>query len=374
MVRRLGQSWTFRSNFTEPLEGTQQGVAFCGCIFDTMNRLGILSCCLSAALALGGCRPNPQKPIPNGQNTDDFIQIPEGWANPEFPEDNGFTDVRWALGKDLFFDVRLSVDGSVSCATCHLPAKAFSAPESVTPGALGMLGTRNASTLTNVAYQPHFMSEGGVPTLEMQVLVPLQEPSEMGHNIVTACDELALDYAVQAQAAYGRDFDPFVMTRALATFQRSLISGDSPWDRWQRGASISESVQQGAQLFGADGLGCDRCHTPPFFTNYGFANNGLDAVSTDPGRWVLTGDPSDSGSFKVPTLRNIGFTAPYMHDGRFQNLDEVLEHYAAGGAGHAHQDSALAPFTLSLEEKNDLMAFLQALNDTGFVNDALWYP
>ena len=330
---------------------------------------------MAALLCTVGCNPTVIEPTRPDQYTDGLIQIPEGWDAPEFPEDNAFTDVRWALGKDLFFDARLSVDGSVSCATCHLPSKAFSAPEPVTPGALGALGTRNAATLTNAAYQPHFMSEGGVPTLEMQVLVPLQEPSEMGHNIVTACEELAPDYAVQSQAAYGRDLDPFVLTRALATFQRSLLSGSSPWDRWQQGElAIAEAVQHGAELFGSEGLACDRCHTPPLFTDHGFANNGLDAVSTDPGRWVLTGDPADSGAFKVPTLRNIGFTAPYMHDGRFQDLDEVLEHYASGGAGHAHQDSGLVPFVLTSEEKSDLMAFLHALNDTAFVNDARWYP
>lgn len=340
-----------------------------------MNRLGTFSWCLAALLVAAGCNPTVYEPTPPDHYTDGFIQVPEGWDPPEFPEDNAFTDVRWALGKDLFFDARLSVDGSVSCATCHLPSKAFTAPEMVTPGALGMLGTRNAATLTNAAYQPHFMSEGGVPTLEMQVFVPLQEPSEMAHNIVTACEELAPDYAAQSQAAYGRDLDPFVLTRALATFQRSLLSGSSTWDRWQRGElAVSQAVQQGAALFGADGLACDRCHTPPMFTHHGFANNGLDAVSSDAGRWVLTGNPADSGAFKVPTLRNIGFTAPYMHDGRYSTLAEVLDHYSTGGAGHAHQDSLLMPFTLNAEDREALLAFLNALNDSAFVNDARWYP
>lgn len=325
-------------------------------------------------LTWAGCGKPPPVPDPIPPTYVDFLQVPEGWSSPEFPEDNGFTDVRWALGRALFFDPRLSIDGAVSCATCHIPERAFTAPDDVTPGALGALGERNSATLTNAAYQPHFMSEGGVPTLEMQVLVPLQEPSEMAHNIVTVCEELATDYAIQAEAAYGRELDPFVMTRALATFQRSLLSGDAPWDRWQRGASASAEVEAGAALFGEEGLGCDRCHAPPLFTTHGFANNGLDAVSEDPGRWRLTGEPSDSGAFKIPTLRNIGFTAPYMHDGRFSTLDEVVDHYASGGAGHAHQDSQLAPFTLTAEERNQLLAFLDALNDTAFVLDARWQP
>jgi len=331
-------------------------------------------CAALAACAMWGCGKNPPVPDPIPPVHVDFLQVPEGWEAPEFPEDNGFNDVRWAMGRDLFFDPRLSLDGAVSCSTCHLPERAFTAPEAVTPGAFGAFGERNAATLTNAAYQPHFMAEGGVPTLEMQVLVPLQEPSEMAHNIVTVCEELAQDYAVQAEAAYGRELDPFVLTRALATFQRSLLSGNSPWDLWQRGGTVEEAVEQGGILFGAEGLGCDRCHTPPLFTTHGFANNGVDSVSVDPGRWRLTGESSDSGAFKIPTLRNIGFTGPYMHDGRFATLDEVVDHYASGGAGHAHQDSLLVPFALSEEERSQLMAFLGALDDTAFVLDVRWRP
>lgn len=353
----------------------QQPARNSGCIFDMMGSRWLHIASMMTVVLTAGCRPELPVKAPPPFATADFLQLPEGWDGPEFPEDNAFTDVRWELGRDLFFDPRLSIDGAVSCATCHLPSRAFSAPEAVTPGAFGALGERNAATLTNAAYQPHFMSEGGVPTLEMQVLVPLQEPSEMAHNIVTVCEELAADYAVQADAAYGRELDPFVMTRALATFQRTLISGNAPWDRWPRNeAQPSQAEQRGADLFGAEGLGCDRCHQPPLFTTHGFANNGLDAVSVDPGRWRLTGDPADSGAFKIPTLRNVGFTSPYMHDGRFATLAEVLDHYASGGAGHAHQDSLLAPFNLSAQDRVDLLAFLAALNDTSFVDDARWTP
>ncbi|MGB0170969.1 MAG: cytochrome-c peroxidase [Flavobacteriales bacterium] len=338
----------------------------------------VVACAVLCASLLSGCLKTPPDPLPPDSPTTEFLRVPAGWAAPDMPADNAFNDVRWALGRDLFFDPRLSLDGAVSCATCHLPERAFAAPEPITPGAFGAVGERNAATLTNAAYQPHFMSEGGVPTLEMQVLVPLQEPSEMAHNIVTVCEELSAAYADQAEAAYGRALDPFVMTRALATFQRSLLSGDAPWDRWQRGEAIdpalAATLTEGAALFGAEGLGCDRCHAPPLFTTHGFANNGLDPVSEDPGRWRLTGEPADSGAFKIPTLRNIGFTAPYMHDGRFSTLDAVLDHYAAGGAGHAHQDSLMAPFTLSASERSALLAFLSALDDTAFVADARWRP
>ncbi len=357
------------------LEHVQRKFGKSGCTFGKVRHPFTYALVLGGVALAAGCRPETPEKVPPDYASVDFLQIPEGWADPQFPEDNGFTDVRWALGRALFFDPRLSIDGNVSCATCHLPARAFTAPEPVTPGAFGNLGERNAATLTNAAYQPHFMSEGGVPTLEMQVLVPLQEASEMAHNIVTVCEELAPDYAVQAEAAYGRELDPFVMTRALATFQRSLLSGNAAWDRWQRGEiAVGLDVERGAGLFSSDGLGCDRCHTPPLFTTHGFANNGLEAVSIDPGRWRLTGLPEDSGAFKIPTLRNIGFTAPYMHDGRFASLDGVLDHYAAGGAGHAHQDSLLEPFTLAEQDRADLKAFLVSLNDTAFVDDTRWTP
>ena len=138
--------------------------------------------------------------------------------------------------------------------------------------------------------------------------------------------------------------------------------------------AVVEAVLRGADLFGEGGLDCARCHTPPMFTSHGFANNGLDAVSIDPGRWRLTGEPADSGAFKIPTLRNIGFTAPYMHDGRFDSLGDVIDHYATGGAGHAHQDTLLTPFSLTDVQRADLLAFLAALNDTAFVGDARWRP
>ena len=348
-----------------------------GCIFDTMKGTFIwirTTASLGLLLLATGCSDSGECLDPVEVPTALNLVSPPTLGEPKFPEDNAFDDVRWALGKALFFDQRLSLDGAVSCATCHVPEKAFSAPEAVTPGAFGATGERNSATLTNVAYQPHFMSEGGVPTLEMQVLVPLQEPTEMAHNIVTVCEELAIDYEAQAMNAYGRGLDPFVMTRALATFERSLLSGNSTWDQWQNGGAVEAAVERGYALFGGDGLGCDRCHAPPLFTTHGFANNGLEGVSVDPGRWRVTGEPADSGAFKIPTLRNIGFTAPYMHDGRFEDLNAVVNHYASGGEGHAHQDTALAPFALDEQEHSDLLAFLFSLNDTAFVNDARWQP
>ena len=346
-----------------------------GCIFEEMEeklRAYRWAAMVGCVLFISGCVKSPNPVVQEPERTTAKLHIPTAFPSPDFPEDNAFDDVRWALGKALFFDERLSLDGALSCGSCHLPERAFAAPEAVTPGAFGVVGDRNSSTLTNVAYQPHFMSEGGVPTLEMQVLVPLQEVSEMAHNIVTVCEELAADYEGQARAAYGRSLDPFVMTRALALFERSLLSGSSTWDQWQAGSLVADAVVRGSDLFGAAGLGCDRCHAPPMFTTYGFANNGLDAVSVDPGRWRITGSPQDSGAFKIPTLRNVGFTPPYMHDGRFQDLDEVLDHYASGGAGHAQQDAGLAAFALSEQQRADLKSFLLALNDSAFVNDERW--
>ena len=320
-----------------------------------------------------GCGQDPPVPDPIPPTYVDFLQVPEGWTLPEFPEDNGFTDVRWALGRALFFDPRLSIDGAVSCATCHIPERAFSAPEPVTPGALGAVGERNAATLTNAVYQPHFMSEGGVPTLEMQVLVPLQEPSEMAHNIVTVCEELAEDYAIQSEAAYGRELDPFVMTRALATFQRSLLSGDAPWDRWQRGEPVAAEVEAGAALFGGEGLGATgathRPSSPP---------TASPTTASRRSRWTRAGGVSPAsrrtaGPSRFPRCATSASPRPTCTMGGSPHWRRWWTTMPRAAPAMPIR-IPLAPFTLSSAERTELLAFLSALNDTAFVLDARWQP
>lgn len=340
----------------------------------------------AAILALNACNPELCcEPYPS-----EMLVLPSGWDAPDFPQDNGFTDGRWSLGKALFFDPRLSRDGTISCASCHVPERAFTAADAVSPGVDGALGTRNASTLANLAFSPYFMSEGGVPSLELQVFAPIESHVEMDDDLVDIAAELASEpasgtsfsYGELAQMHYDRPLDPFVIIRAIATFERSLISGDAPFDRWQRGELTDAqydsqfdnetSPRAGWELFSSDELACTTCHAPPLFTTHGFANNGLESTSIDAGLFLVTGVHADSGAFKIPTLRNVAVTGPYMHDGRFVSLEEILDHYASGGAGHPHQDPQVAGFTLDAGQRLALMNFMTTLTDPAFIFDDRW--
>lgn len=305
-----------------------------------------------------------------------LMEIPQGFPEVEFPEGNEFTYDRWRLGKQLFFDPVMSVDSTVSCASCHLPQLAFSDDKSVSLGVENRLGTRNSPTLANVAYHPYFTREGGVPTLEMQVLVPIQEHNEFDYNIVLLAERLAQisSYVEMAQQAYQRQPDAFVITRALGVFERSLLSGDSHYDRYQRGdeTALSVAAKRGMELFFSDRTHCSVCHSGFNFTNYAFQNNGLYEEYPDVGRFRLTGDTADIALFKVPSLRNIALTAPYMHDGNWETLQDVVEHYNQGGESHIHKSEYIYPLQLTTTEKNDLVQFLQALTDDAFISNPLF--
>jgi cytochrome c peroxidase len=306
-----------------------------------------------------------------------LMEIPTGFPEIEHPADNAFTLERWELGKKLFFDPIMSSDKSISCASCHDPALAFSDKLAFSLGVENREGTRNASPLTNLAWHPYFTREGGIPSLEMQVLVPLQEHNEFDYNIVLLSERLKNepDYVAMALAAYDREPDHFVITRALACFERSLISGQSPYDQFNSQSdkdALTDAQQRGMQLFFGQRTNCSSCHAGFNFTNYEFENNGLYEQYTDPGRFRLTGDVSDIARFKVPGLRNIGLTGPYMHDGSISSLEEVVEHYNSGGKFHPHKNKLVKPLGLTQVEKEDLVHFLEALTDETFVSNPLF--
>ena len=268
----------------------------------------------------------------------------------------------------------MSKDGLVSCASCHDPKLAFSDSEAVSKGSGGLLGTRNSPSLTNVAYHPYFTREGGIPTLEMQILVPIQEHNEFNNNIVLIADTLSKipSYIEMAKAAYDQEPNAFVITRALAQFERSLISGQSSYDlEYNYGieGSMSASALRGKALFESDRTSCSSCHSGFNFTNYTFENNGLYEIYEDNGRERLTQDSDDRALFKVPTLRNVEVTGPYMHDGSISSLSEVVDHYNRGGNGHMHQSELIRPLQLTNEEKTDLVEFLYALTDQKFITN-----
>lgn len=326
---------------------------------------------LAIALLLSACRKTDVG-CDQVWGEEDFLELPPGFPPVEYPEDNTYSEARWKLGKRLFYDPILSRLGTHSCGSCHDANMAFADDLPTTPGILQRPGKRNAPSLANVAYQPYFLREGSVQTLEMQVLVPIQEANEFDHNIVDLSYQLREDssYVVQSMEAYGRLPDPFVITRAIATFERTLISGRSPYDQYVfQGctSALSPMAEKGMELFFGEKAGCGGCHSGFNFSNYAFENNGLYENYEDPGRFRFTGDSSDLARFKVPSLRNVARTAPYMHDGSIASLQAVIEHYNQGGAGHRNQSPLVKPLHLTELEKESLLQFLHSLTDEAFI-------
>ncbi|MBI4902760.1 MAG: cytochrome-c peroxidase [Acidobacteria bacterium] len=259
------------------------------------------------------------------------------------PEDNPLTAEKIELGRRLFFDRRLSRDGSTSCSTCHDPERAFSDDRAVAVGVFGRKGRRNSPALINRGYGRLFFWDGRVSTLEDQVLKPIEDPNEM---------DLPL-----AEAAARVSLTPTEISHALASFVRSILSGDSPYDRFVNGVrtALSADQQAGLQIFRGK-ANCTACHVGPNFTDERLHNTGIawcDGKLTDTG--------AGQGNFKTPTLREVALTAPYMHDGSLATLEEVIEYYDRGGNRNPQLDPELRPLHLTAGEKRQLLDFLHSL-------------
>ena len=287
-----------------------------------------------------------------------------------FPEGNVPTLLRFELGKKLFYEKQLSKNEDQSCASCHRLPAAFTDGRTVSSFHENEFA-RNAPTLANLAWSPYFMSEGGVPTLELQALGPIHEKHELALSIEELINRLKgeSNYAELSKAAYGRELDAFVITRALACFERAMISGDSKFDRhyFLKSNDYSAIEQQGMNLFFSERTQCSSCHALPFFTNYGFASLGME--DSDIGLERKTYLEADRGKFKTPTLRNIELTAPYMHNGSMSSLEEVISFYNNGGGHSATRDARIQKLNLSDEEEQALVAFLKTLTDWNFVQN-----
>lgn len=322
--------------------------------------------CLLAVPFLVGCRKDPGLSTID-QDTLFPLQVPIGLPMPVTPADNPLTTASVQLGKALFFDPRLSRDATLSCASCHLPQLAFSDGRTVSVGIQGRLGVRNSPSLGNVAYHNSFFRDGGVPTLEQQVIAPIHDPLEMDHDIQLAAADLSgvEPYKRLSMAAYGRPLDAWVLSRAIANYERTLISGWSRWDRWMNGdaAAMDQSEVRGWHLFNSAELNCGSCHSGFDLSDHGFHNIGQYMDYTDPGRERISLRPEDLGKFKTPSLRNVARTAPYMHDGTMSTLDDVVAHFASAGLPHPNRSPLLQTFVITDQEKADLIAFLHALND-----------
>lgn len=337
--------------------------------------------------------------------------LPPGFPEPKVPADNPMSAEKVALGRHIFYDTRLSVTGSFSCASCHQQARAFADPLPRGVGATGEIHPRGSMSLANVAYTPALTwANPNLRALEAQALIPMfgEHPVEMG--LAGREGELLRTLAADARyremfpAAFANEAQSISVrniTRAIAAFQRTLLSGRSPYDRFVRGetGAISVAARRGADLFFSERLECFHCHggfsfsgtvdhVNMAFPEVEFHNTGLYNIggrggfpAANPGLKEFTQRDEDEGRFRAPTLRNIAVTAPYMHDGSITTLDGVLDHYAAGGrtiAGgpHAGVGSAnpnksefINGFTLSAQERAELMAFFQSLTDSTFLTD-----
>ncbi len=316
------------------------------------------------------------------------LEIPILFADkliaPIIPANNPLTEEGVALGKKLFFDTILSGDETQSCASCHDPQKSFTDQQQFSTGVNSNLGARNAMPLFNLAwnFDERFAWDGKEFGLEKQALEPVSNPIEMHGNWKDIAKKLQnnLEYKDMFLRAFGKSIiDSTLITKAIAQFERTLISGNSKFDKYLGGeTNLTAEEQNGFNVFMDESKGdCFHCHgsdNNPIWSDNKFHNNGLDNTFADLGLGIVTGDPSDNGKFKSPSIRNLNFTAPYMHDGRFATLEEVINHYSEGLKKSSTIDPLMKKVNeggvqLSTKDKADLKAFLHTLSDYNFISN-----
>ncbi len=341
-----------------------------------VGALTLLLGTLMLVLVIWGCDEENVDPLEEEYS----INVPDHFPDPDLyiPENNPLTEGKVKLGKMLFFDSMLSRDSSISCASCHLPEHGFSDPRRFSLGVEGTIGRRQSPALINVVYGQNFFWHGSVSSLERQILSPLESELEMDNTMAEVIRRLEAnpEYLQQFEEVFGEGPTPNHVTDAIASFERTLISANAPYDQYLAGDStaLSPSQVRGMNLFFGEKAECFHCHGGFNFTFEEFLNNGLYESYQDQGRYEITGRESDIGKFKVPTLRNIAFTFPYMHDGSISTLEQVIDHYASGGANHPNKSGLVRRFILSDEEKQDLVNFLRALSDEAFISNPAFQP
>jgi len=309
------------------------------------------------------------------QNEGEYqLDIPENVEPFLIPEDNKLSQAKVDLGRSLFYEKGLSLDSSVSCGSCHIQQFAFADTARVSRGFQGDTGFRNSSSLTNVAFQTAFFRDGGVFSLERAVHPPVLGEFEMNMNLMDMLDRLNANpsYPQAFKNAFNSEIDNKGIVQALASFQRTLLSFNSPYDKFMAGDSLAlkGSQKRGLQLFRSDRLNCAKCHAEPLFIDNKMHNIGLYESYREYGRGRVTLKEEDFGKFRTPTLRNIEVSFPYMHDGSIKTLEEVLEFYKTGGFHHPNKSVEMRSIELTENEKADLIAFLHALTDNAFLTDS----
>lgn len=291
-------------------------------------------------------------------------EAPAGLSPVQHPVKNPPTAAKIALGKQLYFDPRLSLDNTVSCASCHDPQKGWSNGAAVATGINGLKGGRSAPTIINAAYGKLQFWDGRAADLEDQALGPIQNPIEMAMELPQVVERLnKIDgYRRQFQDVFQTDVTSEGIALAIAAYERTVLSGDAPYDRFKAGdkAALSAAAQRGLTLFTGKAR-CSACHSGPNFSDNGFHNLGvsINAQTPDIGRVAISKLGGDRGAFKTPTLREIARSAPYMHDGSLTTLEDVVEYYDKGGTPNPLLDEEIYPLKLTAEEKADLLTFLK---------------
>lgn len=338
------------------------------------------------AMGLAGCEGQ-------GHETTPFLlHVPQGFPPPPIPADNELTVEGVLLGRRLFYDPILSRDSTQSCGSCHNTEFGMTDHGmQFSVGITGATGDRNSMPLHNLAYHNGFFWDGRSPSLRHLALIPIQDPREMDNTISGAVAALnrSATYREMVRKAFGaKSIKAEHIGLAMEQFMLTIMSGRSKFDLFSRGlATLTPEEAEGMRLFNSEanpsapvrGADCFHCHGGTLFTNHKFMNNGLDLVHSDPGLGGATGDPSDMGKFKVPSLRNLAYTAPYMHDGRFQSLMQVIEFYNSGThASSPNLDPSMGDIVragglgLNLQERMALVAFLNTLTDTSIESDTLF--
>lgn len=336
---------------------------------------------LILGLAIGTALAACERPAADWEVANPLLPLPE----PPLGIESRLTELpdpptpeRVRLGRWLFYDARLSADGTVSCATCHHPENAFSESTPVSTGIGGQKGGRKAPSFVNQAWTvyPHFFWDGRSFSLEDQALGPVQNPIEMGNTLQAMIVTLqgSDNYARYFEEAFGTgEITPDRVAKAIADYERTRMSGNSAWDRWKHGgdeAAVSELVKRGDELFLGKAT-CNKCHLGQNFTDSRFHNLGIgwDSESqtlADEGRYVVSEEEEDRGAFKTPTLRDVSKHAPYMHDGSLATLREVVEHYNQGGIPNPYLSPRIQPLKLTEAEIDALVAFMEALDGEGY--------
>lgn len=335
---------------------------------------------VAAVATLYGCSKDPKVEEPIDPSLANIVfSIPTGWPSPAYNFDaNPLTVNGFKLGRKLFFDKKLSRDNTISCGTCHQPFAAFSQIDhDISHGVEDRLGNRNSPSLFNLNWHTSFFWDGGVNHIEVQPLSPITNPVEMDESMENILAKLEADagYKAMFKDAFGDDkITTQRIFKSMAQFMGMLVSANAKYDKYMRGeTTLTASETSGLTIFKSK---CASCHTEPLFTDFSFRNNGLALVPNadgqiDSGRGRIPPfDAANMYKFKVPSLRNLKYTGPYMHDGRFTSLNQVLEHYNTGVNSTPNLDPALSSgISLTDAEKADLLQFLNTLNDEEFVKD-----